>query len=319
MPDSGIFRIPSALAEGAAMAKATTTKARARRTGPPQRRPALPGWALATGAVALVLGVAAVVWAIGRGDDEPAGSVTIEHVHGLGVNPANSVLYAATHDGVFRLPPDGPARRVGEGRQDTMGFTVAGPDHFLASGHPAESHGGPAHLGLIESTDAGVTWRTLSLRGGADFHALRFRHNIVYGYNAVTGQLMVSRDKATWDTRATIALRDLVVSPSSPDILVATGQRGVLRSSDGGRTWTPAGGPPVVLLDWQRDDRLWGVTANGELLRSTDGGTAWSPAGHVAGPATAFAAHNDDLYVAVHERGIFRSRDVGATWTQLHP
>jgi photosystem II stability/assembly factor-like uncharacterized protein len=49
----------------------------------------------------------------------------------------------------------------------------------------------------------------------------------------------------------------------------------VLRSTDGGRTWTLAGGPPVVLLDWERADRLWGgVTASGDVLRSTDGGTA---------------------------------------------
>ncbi len=302
------------------MARATATKARVRQTGRrPQRRAAVRRWALVAGVAAAVLAVAAVVWAVGRGGDDPAAPVRIEHVHGLGINPANGVLYAATHHGVFQLPTDGPARRVGDGEQDTMGFTVAGANHFLASGHPAEGHGGPAHLGLIESTDGGVTWRTLSLRGGADFHALRFRHDTVYGYNSVTGQLMVSRDRASWETRATIALRDLVVSPSQPDTLLATGQRGVLRSTDGGRTWTSAGGPPLALLDWQRDDRLWGITATGDVVRSTDGGAAWSDAGRMPGPATAFAAHNDDLYAAVHERGIFHSRDAGATWTQLHP
>jgi hypothetical protein len=228
------------------------------------------------------------------------------------------MLYAATHDGVFQLPAHGAARRIGDGHQDTMGFTIAGANHFLASGHPADGQGGPARLGLIESTDGGVTWRTLSLRGGADFHALRYRHSTVYGYNSVTGQVMVSRDKATWDTRATTALRDLVVSPSQPDILLGTGQRGLLRSTDGGRTWTSAGGPPVMLLDWQSDDGLWAVTATGDVLRSTDAGTAWSATGRLPGPPTAFAAHNDDLYAAVHERGIVHSRDGGATWIQLH-
>jgi len=301
------------------MAKATG-KARARSAGTRSRRRwAPPGWVLAAGVAALMVAVGAVTWVVGRGGDDPAGPVTIEHVHGLGVDPANGVLYAATHDGVFQLPAGGPANRVGDGRQDTMGFTVAGPNHFLASGHPAHGQGGPAHLGLMESTDAGVTWRPLSLRGGADFHALRFRHDTVYGYNSVNGQVMVSRDRATWQTRATVALRDLVVSPASPDTLLATGQRGLLRSTDGGRTWAPADGPPVVLLDWQRGDQLWGVTATGDLVRSADGGATWSTAGRVPGAATAFAAHNGDLYVAVHERGIFHSRDTGATWTQLHP
>jgi len=304
------------------MAKATAAKARARRPARrPAPRPAVPRWALVAG-VAAVVAVAGIVWAVGQGGNEPpseAGQVSIEHVHGLGINPADGTLYAAAHNGVFRLPSSGPARRVGDGQQDTMGFTVAGANHFLASGHPAPGKGGPANLGLIESTDGGLTWRPLSLQGGADFHALRYRHDTVYGYNSVSGQLMASRDRTTWETRATTALRDFAVSPTSPDSLLATGQQGVLRSGDGGHTWTPAGGPPVVLLDWERPDRLWGVTASGDVLRSTDGGTAWSTAGQIGGAATAFTATGDDLYISVHERGILHSRDAGATWTQVHP
>lgn len=50
------------------------------------------------------------------------------------------------------------------------------------------------------------------------------------------------------------------------------------------------------------------------------GGATWSTAGKVAGPAaTAFEAHGDDLYVSVHERGIFHSADAGTTWTQRYP
>jgi photosystem II stability/assembly factor-like uncharacterized protein len=131
---------------------------------------------------------------------------------------------------------------------------------------------------------------------------------------------MVSEDRTTWQTRSAIPLRDFAVSPSSPDTLLATTQTGLQRSTDGGRTWSPATGPTLVLLDWERGDRLWGVTPSGELRRSGDGGATWSAAGKVAGPAaTAFAAHGDDLYVSVHERGIFHSADAGATWTQRYP
>src|SRR2546425_501204 len=130
---------------GAAMAKATATKARARASASgrrPQPGAALRRWALVAGLAAVVLAVAAGGWAVGRGGGDRAGQVRIEHAHGLGITPANGVLYAATHHGVFQLPPDGPARRVGDGQQDTMGFTVAGANHFLASGHPAEGHEG---------------------------------------------------------------------------------------------------------------------------------------------------------------------------------
>lgn len=48
------------------------------------------------------------------------------------VDPADGVLYAATHYGLFRIPETGPATR-GAGRlQDTMGPTVVGPEPGVA-------------------------------------------------------------------------------------------------------------------------------------------------------------------------------------------
>ena len=244
--------------------------------------------------VAVAVVAVAVVWAAGgaapeTGSGSGAGE-RLEHIHGLGVDPADGALYAATHHGVFRLAGDGAATRMGEGRQDTMGFTIAGPRHFLASGHPAPGGGGPDHLGLVESTDAGVTWTTLSLPGQADFHALRFRHGVVYGLNSVTGQLMASRDKTTWESRSTLGPRDLAVSPTDPQLLLATTASGPVRSTDGGRTWTTAGGPVLALLDWQSIDRLWGVATTGGVLRSADGGASWTKTGQASGIPAAFTA-----------------------------
>src|SRR5688572_22648573 len=122
--------------------------------------------------VALALALAA--GACGGGDDDQLGAdadTGVVHVHGLGIDPADGVLYAATHHGVFRIPEDGEALRIADRYQDTMGFTVVGPHRFLASGHPslADDHlrveGKPPLLGLIESTDAAKTWRPLSLLG----------------------------------------------------------------------------------------------------------------------------------------------------------
>src|SRR3990172_6015840 len=104
---------------------------------------------------------------------EPAGNSgavpdRVVHVHGLGVNPKDGTLYAATHFGMFRITGEGSAERVGESYQDTMGFTVEGPDQFLGSGHPdfRDYQAGRLHplLGLIRSDDAGKTWKSVSLK-----------------------------------------------------------------------------------------------------------------------------------------------------------
>jgi len=294
-------------------------RSRAGRRNPPNRRTpwssrATWGWVASAAAVILAV-MALVIWLGGRtGNKQP---VALTHVHGLGINPADGSLYIATHNGLYQLAADGTPHLVGQGRQDTMGFTIAGPNQFLASGHPAPGQDGPPHLGLIESDDGGITWTTRSLAGEADFHALRYRHNTVYGYNSVRGQLITSTDRANWHTRASIQLRDFDVHPDDPNTLLATTETGLQRSSDGGITWDPAAGPPVALLAWEDSTLLWGLTTTGEIVRSADAGRNWMPSGRIAGQPAALTAHDGTLYAAVHERGIFRSGDGGTTWTLL--
>lgn len=151
----------------------------------------------------------------------------------LGAGPATQALVAATHTGLYRV--DGPhsAVRVSSGTPDLMGFTVVGPGHYLASGHPGEHDAGPGNLGLLESTDAGKTWRTLSLAGAADFHGLRAAHGTVYGYNSTNGSFQVSTDRRTWQRRSTVAIGGFVVSPTDPAVIVAVGGAGTAAGSGG--------------------------------------------------------------------------------------
>jgi hypothetical protein len=51
-------------------------------------------------------------------------------------------------------------------------------------------------LGLIQSRDAGRSWRPLSLLREADFHALQVAHGLVYGYDATGQRFMVSDDRS---------------------------------------------------------------------------------------------------------------------------
>lgn len=263
----------------------------------------------------------------GQGDDAapaeqpPArGGPELAHVHGLGINPVDGNLYAASHFGVFRLSASAEPEQIAGRSQDTMGFTVIGPDHFLGSGHPDPSETGqPPHLGLIESTDAGRTWRSLSLAGEADFHALEAAHGQVYGYDSQTRQIMVSADKTTWDRRARLALADFAVSPDNPDLLLATTQQGPARSADGARSFSPIPGAPLlVLLDWPATDRLVGVAPDGTVHTSTDSGVGWTATGRVPGQPVAITTRGGEVYVAT-DSGIYRSTDNGRTFSLLQP
>jgi photosystem II stability/assembly factor-like uncharacterized protein len=201
-----------------------------------------------------------------------------------------------------------------------MGFTVAGPDYFLGSGHPDPKalveQGLPPHLGLIRSTDAGRTWQPISLAGQADFHVLRSSRGRVFGFDAGNGRLLLSRDDGrTWLERPTPGpLIDLVVHPKDASRLVATSQQGSFVSSNEARNWRSLG-RRVGLLAWPRPERLYLVTGDGAVLVSDDSGREWTRAGAIGGPPGAFlAASARELYAALHDGTIKRSTDGGRTW-----
>ena len=276
---------------------------------------------------AVVLAVLLVVVLIGgvvflttRGGDgsgpAAAGGAGIAHVHSLGVDPQDGALYAGTHYGLFRLPETAGATLVADRVQDFMGFTVVGPGHYLASGHPGEGQGGPSSLGLIESTDGGQTWQSLSLAGEADFHSLEARHGLVYGLNSVTGEFMVSQDKQAWDTRSQIPMADFAVSPYDPNVLLATTEQGLARSDDGGRDFQPVPSAPVLqLVTWAGDGTVFGVAPDGTVHASTDDGQSWQQRGSLDAAPEALATNDSaDVYAAA-DGAILVSVDGGRTFT----
>ena len=132
---------------------------------------------------------------------------------------------------------------------------------------------------------------------------------------------MVSDDDGrNWETRSTLDLRDLVVSPDDPDILLATTEAGLMRSEDGGRAWTQvAGTPALAVLAWASPESMYGVTPDGVVQHSVDGGGTWAARGVVSGEPEALVVSvlddAENLFVAVSERGILASKDGGATFT----
>jgi hypothetical protein len=273
--------------------------------------------AVAVTGAALIAALLAVLLTDNGGSSDAAADLGPVHVHGLGVNPADGMLYIATHTGMWRLPPGADkAVPIGESRQDTMGFTIAGPDHFLGSGHP-DNVDEPPLLGLIESVDRGATWRTISLLGQADFHVLRATGRRVYGYDVSGARLLVSDNGgATWTERTPPApVVDLALDPTEPDAIVATTAAGLFASADAGRTWM-AIGAEIGLVAWPARRGLFLMRGNGSVSVSSNSGRDWRQIGDVGGRPSAFLAHSPrELFAALHDGAIIQSLDGGRTWT----
>jgi hypothetical protein len=241
-----------------------------------------------------------------------------QHVHGLGINAADKSLYIATHSGLWRAPPAQPkATRVADIHHDLMGFTVVGPDQFLASGHPDARHDLPPQMGLQRSTDAGRSWKTVSLLGEADLHVLRAAGERIYGVDSGTGAFLTSADGGrSWQQRTPPAsVFDLAIAPGDADRLVAATEQGLFSSSDTGRTWRPLRDDVAGLLAWPDEEALYLVDADGNVLRSADTGREFEQVGTVGAQPEAFAAAGEqELYASVHGGKVVTSADGGATW-----
>lgn len=248
--------------------------------------------------------------------DAAADAEALGHVHGLGVDPGDGTLYAATHFGVFRVGDEGDLTRIADRWQDTMAFTVVGPGHFLGSGHPDLREDLPSHLGLIESLDAAESWSILSLGGEADFHALDVSGDRTYGYDATSGRIMTTTDRTNWTTVASGSVVDLAADPTNPNRVLASEPDGTLRFHVLGSSQATRldNAPGVVLVEWPAVELLVGVAASGQVYRSTNAGASWTRSADVPGSPEAFDATERVWHVAT-DRGIYRSEGGGSTWT----
>lgn len=238
------------------------------------------------------------------------------HVHGVAVNPGDGRVYLATHQGLFRYDDTGP-QLIGP-VIDLMGFTVAGPDRFYASGHPGPGTDLPEPVGLLESVDGGVRWAPLSRQGSSDFHTLTASTAGIVGFD---GQLRASTDGKTWvDLAGVDAPWTLAAAPAGAAVL-ATSPEGLHRSTDTGRTWTSSPtAPPLAVVTWADDQIAVGVTATGQVHVSTDAGLTWQASG-VTGQPQAVAATStgggDLRILVVTASQLLEATDGGHVFTAL--
>ncbi|MGW6130823.1 F510_1955 family glycosylhydrolase [Cellulomonas sp. NPDC055163] len=251
-------------------------------------------------------------------DETDSAGLPGAHTHGVGINPADDLVYLATHEGLFRYDETGP-KRVGP-VIDLMGFTVAGPDHFYASGHPGAGTDMANPVGLMESTDAGETWTALSREGESDFHAMTASDAGVVAFDGAA--LQATSDGVRWgDLDVPVPPFAMDVSPDGRTIVV-TSQEGPVRSTDAGASWDRLEEAPLLqVVDWADTSTVVGVTPDGDVTLSEDAGATWAPAATLPGPPQAVAAHRAAdgslRVVAVTQDTVLESVDLAAGFDPL--
>lgn len=237
------------------------------------------------------------------------------HVHGIALNPADNKVYVASHHGVFKIIAGRP-ELVANRAQDTMGFTISGPDTFLASGHPAPGSSEPNPLGFISSGDRAGSWTSLAFRGQEDFHAIDAAGSNIYAYGA-EGQLMKSSDGGrTWSTILRAPLIDIAADTTNPDRVLATTETGQLISvAPDQQPAAVAGAPTVVFVDTTSTGVVVGVDPAGRVFTQS-GDDSWVEVTSLKSRPEALSVRADTWYAAT-EAGLFQSADKGDTWTTL--
>lgn len=216
---------------------------------------------------------------LGATEDEPGVPLaSLSHIHGVAFGSSNDLILA-THHGIFAVDPTGQARLISE-PNDFMGFTRAGSDRLMASGHPS----GGGNMGVLASVDGGEKWTPLAegVGGPVDFHAMS-------------------------------------VSPSDPEVVYGL-FGGIQVSRDGGRGWTISGPAPADTIDLAAGPNdvgtLYAGTMSG-LMVSADFGATWTPSGPQGVPVTAVEpASSGSIYAYFAGAGLFR-RDRDGIWTTL--
>jgi len=282
----------------------------------------------------------------------------------------------------FSLAASAYAQTVNPALWSGMKYRMIGPERggrvTAVTGVPSQPftfYMGSTGGGVWKTTDAGHSWANVSdgYFAAASMGALDVslsNPNVVYagtGSSKIRSNVSVGRGmyKSTdaGKTWSFIGLRDagqiatIRVHPSNPDIVyvavtgnpfIGNKERGVYRTTDGGKTWKnllfiddltgaadvelQPGKPDVIFASmWHGQRKPWTIISGameGGIYKSTDAGDHWTKLGgglpnQLFGRSNVAisAASPNRIYALIEAKpgsGLYRSEDAGATWALIN-
>jgi photosystem II stability/assembly factor-like uncharacterized protein len=224
-------------------------------------------------------------------------------VNCVAVNPSNTnIIFAGSASGgLWKSTNGGTTWTSNTDALGSLGVTaiVFDPNNsdimYMATGDA--DAGDTYSIGVLKSVDGGTTWSTTGLN---------------------------------YSTSSTATIRALVAHPTNSNILLATTNSGIYRTTNAGANWSLSSSGTARDLEVNKTDpTIWYATKNNSgVFKSTDGGVTFSNLTGVGLPASppgrigiAVAASSPSTVYALYVNatdgfyGLYRTTNAGASWS----
>jgi photosystem II stability/assembly factor-like uncharacterized protein len=187
----------------------------------------------------------------------------------------------------------------------------------------------PAATFIYKTTNGGTNWTQVYTVAGGFINTIKMvsaTNGYAFGDPLAGNWLMLKTvdGGSTWTTLATVPGtgdgRNNCLHVALPHIWFGTGQNTLYHSTDGGTTWTFATTTGITgqVTGIQFNTTSIGLLGGATMVKTTDGGLTFTPVTVLGTGTISGIEGSGNDYWYVRGTGIFRSTDVGATWTQVH-